>query len=49
VEALNELTITTQKLLKEEWEKVKDEVERGNLKKEKKSRVWLWQKKHRRL
>jgi hypothetical protein len=32
-QALDELTTTTQKLLKEEWEKVKDEAERGNLKK----------------
>jgi hypothetical protein len=29
--ALNELTVTSQKLLKEEWEKVKHEAEYGNL------------------
>jgi len=34
--ALKELTITTQKLLKEEWDKVKLEAEHGNLKKDKK-------------
>jgi hypothetical protein len=32
VQALDDLTVNTQKLLKEEWEKVKDEAERGNLK-----------------
>lgn len=36
--ALNELTVAAQRLLKEEWEKVKDEAERGNLKKEKPTR-----------
>ncbi len=30
--ALNELTVESQRLLKEEWEKVKDEAERGKLK-----------------
>ena len=34
--ALEELTITTQKLLKEEWDKVEFEVEHGNIKKDKK-------------
>jgi len=33
--ALEDLTVTTQKLLKEEWEKVKSEAEHGNLKKDK--------------
>ena len=32
--ALDNLTVTTQLLLKEEWEKVKQEAERGNLKPE---------------
>ncbi len=36
--ALDNLTETTQLLLKEEWEKVKQEAERGNLKPE---RTWL--------
>ena len=32
-QALEELTVTSQKLLKQEWEKVKLEAEQGNLKK----------------
>ena len=36
--ALDDLTVTTQLLLKEEWEKVKQEAERGNLKPE---HTWL--------
>ena len=32
--ALDELTATTQRLLKEEWDKVKWESENGNLKRE---------------
>ena len=36
--ALDVLTVTTQLLLKDEWEKVKQEAERGNLKPE---RTWL--------
>jgi hypothetical protein len=31
LKALNDLTVTSQKLLKEEWEKVKREAEYGNL------------------
>jgi hypothetical protein len=34
-QALEELTVTSQKLLKEEWDKVKLEAEHGNLKKKK--------------
>jgi hypothetical protein len=33
--ALEELTVTSQKLLKQEWDKVKLEAEYGNLKKDK--------------
>jgi len=36
-QSLEELTVTSQKLLKQEWDKVKLEAEHGNLKKEKKS------------
>ena len=43
--ALNELTIESQGMLKEEWEKVKDEAERGKLKRDK-GRSWrcLWRR-----
>jgi hypothetical protein len=41
--ALNELTVESQQLLKEEWEKVKDEAERGKLKRAKRRSLhYLW-------